>query len=255
MATRAFVYSRLSAACTRGLDLLTVARVLGSPQQRSCMASEWQDIFMGMWQSTLSVGHRQKPPTHHPSSSSRRPPSTTRRPRNPQDTGIKAIVSGLVIAQAQVLLASSLNHWSAKDIPGASVCQKPFSGYIELIAEWREELFRRPPETVVRMFPFGEVVKDPVATSTDSDNVVELDGEGAMIEVREDSEKRAEGKAAAAAGEDDGAGRDRGLGDAGQGATTAVVTRLLPHGGVLSTPVARTESVGQLVKTPSPRRR
>ena len=53
-----------------------------------------------------------------------RPPSAPAAPlhhKNRQDTGIKAIVSGLVIAQSQVLLASSLNHWkTAKDIPEAS---------------------------------------------------------------------------------------------------------------------------------------
>lgn len=156
-----------------------------------------------------------------------------------------------------MLLASSLNHWSAKDIPGASVCQKPFSGYIELIAEWRTELFRKPPETVVRLFPFGEVIKDPVATSTDSENVVELDGEGAMIEVEEDSpegEGGVEGKVGAAE-KAEGAVRGRRLGDSGHGATTTIDRRLLSRPEVLLTPVTSTGSVSHLVEARSPSRR
>eukprot|EP00903_Cladosiphon_okamuranus_P019123 g17595.t1 len=173
------------------------------------------------------------------------------------DTGVKAIVSGLVIAQAQVLLASSLNHWTAKDIPGSSVCQKPFSGYVELIAEWRTELFRKPPETVVRLFPFGEMIVEPVATSTDSDNVVELDGEGAMIEVQEDSAEEGggvEGKAGALV-KAEGAVRGRRLGDVGQGGISAVDRPLLSHLEVSSTPDTSAGSVGQVGEVRSRSRR
>eukprot|EP00752_Nemacystus_decipiens_P011546 g10252.t1 len=164
-----------------------------------------------------------------------------------KDTGIKAIVSGLVIAQAQVLLASSLNHWSAKDIPGADVCQKPFSGYIELIAEWRTELFRKPPESVVRLFPFGEVIVDPVATSTDSDNVVEHDGEGAMIEVEGDldEEKGAVEREVDEAGKKEAGKKAAGarrLGDGGLGLATTADRRLLSHRGLRSAPATRTGS-------------
>ncbi|CAM9544119.1 unnamed protein product, partial [Pylaiella littoralis] len=104
-----------------------------------------------------------------------------------EDTGIKAIVSGLVIAQARVLLASSLNSPSSKGNPEAAVCQKPFSGYIQLITEWRTELFRKDPATVVRLFPFGDPVALVTATSTDSENVVEHDGEGATVEVTQEN--------------------------------------------------------------------
>ena len=161
-----------------------------------------------------------------------------------------------MIAQAQVLLASSLNHWSAKDIPGASVCQKPFSGYIELIAEWRTELFRKPPQTVVRLFPFGEVIVEPVATSTDSDNVVEHDGEGAMIEVKEDLEGGKGGREGGEEGEaENTAARARRLGDGGQGATATLDRRLSPHREVFPAPTTSIGSVEHLGEARSRSRR
>ncbi len=94
-----------------------------------------------------------------------------------QDTGIKAIVSGLVIAQARMLLASSLNDPTTKDIPEAAECQKPFSGYIQLIVKWRTDFFRRPADSTVRLFPFGDAVVSTPSTTTDSENIAERDGE------------------------------------------------------------------------------
>eukprot|EP00752_Nemacystus_decipiens_P002967 g2756.t1 len=99
-----------------------------------------------------------------------------------EDTGIKAIVSGLVIAHARTVLASSLNNPATKDNPEAALCQKPFSGYIQLIVEWRTNIYRRSPDTVVRLFPFGERVVSTRATSTETDSGVEEqhDGEGTV---------------------------------------------------------------------------
>lgn len=91
-------------------------------------------------------------------------------------------MSGLVIAQARVLLASSLNNPASKDSPEAGVCQKPFSGYIQLIVEWRMNIFRQAPESVVRLFPFGDTIVSSPATSTDTDSVVERDGEWTVDE-------------------------------------------------------------------------
>ena len=49
------------------------------------------------------------------------------------------------------------------------MCQKPFSGYIHLITDWRTRLLHKIPETVVRLFPFGEFEREEAfATSTDS---------------------------------------------------------------------------------------
>ena len=95
----------------------------------------------------------------------------------------------------------------------ASVCQKPFSGYVEMIADWRTELFRKPPESLIRLFPFGELEVPPVATSTDSANVVEQDGEGAMIEVRGTQAGRARGSDAGSGGK-----TEAGSGKSGTGA-------------------------------------
>lgn len=92
-----------------------------------------------------------------------------------QDTGVKAIVSGLVMAQAKVLLASSLNEPASKASPEAGVCAKPYSGYIQFIANWRTELFRKEPETLWRLFPFGDAVVSTPPTSTDSNRALELD--------------------------------------------------------------------------------
>lgn len=92
-----------------------------------------------------------------------------------QDTGIKAIVSGLVIAQSRMLLASSLNDPATKESPEAAECQKPFSGYIQLIVKWRTDVFRRPADSVVRLFPFGDAVASTPATTTDIESVAERD--------------------------------------------------------------------------------
>lgn len=91
---------------------------------------------------------------------------------------MKAIVSGLVIAGARVLLASSLNTPSSKTNSLACVCQKPFSGYVQLISEWRANIYRKNPDSLVRLFPFEELEEYVPATSTDSDLVSEVDGEG-----------------------------------------------------------------------------
>lgn len=98
------------------------------------------------------------------------------------------------MAQARVLLASSLNEPGSKASPEAGVCGKPYSGYIQLIANWRTELFRKDPDTVVRLFPFGDTVQSTPVTSTDSDNVVELDGEEGMSDVVRVETRKAEEK-------------------------------------------------------------
>ncbi|CAB1096959.1 unnamed protein product [Ectocarpus sp. CCAP 1310/34] len=70
------------------------------------------------------------------------------------DSGVRAFVSGLAVASSQVMIGSSLNDPRTKDILDAYRCEKPYSGYITLITEWREEILHKEPETVVRMFPF-----------------------------------------------------------------------------------------------------
>lgn len=91
------------------------------------------------------------------------------------------------MAQARMLLASSLNNPALKASPEAAVCQKPFSGYIQLIVGWRTDIFRQNPETVVRLFPFGDAVVSTRVTSTDTDSVVERDEEWTAEE--QDGEK------------------------------------------------------------------
>lgn len=73
-----------------------------------------------------------------------------------------------------------------KDSPEAAVCQKPYSGYIRLIVEWRTRMYRKSPDTVVRLFPFGDTIISTRATSTDTDSGVERDVEGLVEE--EDAE-------------------------------------------------------------------
>lgn len=67
---------------------------------------------------------------------------------------MKGLVSGLAVASSEVMLASSLNDPSSKDIHEAYRCQKPFSGYIKLITEWREEVIGKNADSVVRLFAF-----------------------------------------------------------------------------------------------------
>jgi len=117
----------------------------------------------------------------HACSSPDPPPWSQISCRHFQDTGIKAIVSGLVIAQAKMLLASSLNDPATKDSPEAAECQKPFSGYIQLIVKWRTGFFRVPADSTVRLFPFGDAVVSTPATTTDSESVAERDGEGETV--------------------------------------------------------------------------
>ena len=73
-----------------------------------------------------------------------------------QDSGVRAFVSGLVVASSEVMLGSSLNDPDCKRLPEASKCQKPFSGYIELITEWRENVVGKSAGSVVRLFPFED---------------------------------------------------------------------------------------------------
>ena len=61
-----------------------------------------------------------------------------------QDSGIKAFVSGLAVASSEVMIGSSLNDPETKTTAEAYRCQKPYSGYIKLITEWREECWGRP---------------------------------------------------------------------------------------------------------------
>lgn len=73
---------------------------------------------------------------------------------HPQDSGVRAFVSGLAVASSEIMIGSSLNNPATKDVPEASRCQKPYSGYITLITEWRDEILHKPEESVVRIFPF-----------------------------------------------------------------------------------------------------
>lgn len=52
-----------------------------------------------------------------------------------------------------MMIGSSLNDPRTKEVLDAYRCEKPYSGYITLITEWREEILHKQPETVVRMFP------------------------------------------------------------------------------------------------------
>lgn len=72
-----------------------------------------------------------------------------------QDSGVRAFVSGLAVASSEVMIGSSLNNADTKVILDAYRCQKPYSGYITLISEWREEILHKPRDSVVRMFPFS----------------------------------------------------------------------------------------------------
>lgn len=73
-----------------------------------------------------------------------------------QDSGIKAFVSGLAVASSEVMIGSSLNDPETKTTAEAYRCQKPYSGYIKLITEWREDMLGKAPESVFRLFPFGD---------------------------------------------------------------------------------------------------
>lgn len=64
-----------------------------------------------------------------------------------QDTGVKAIVSGLVSASSRVLLSSS--HGAS----GSNKCQKLNSKYINMIVEWRTDVYRGDEDSVVALFP------------------------------------------------------------------------------------------------------
>lgn len=73
---------------------------------------------------------------------------------HPQDSGVRAFVSGLAVASSEIMIGSSLNDPGTKAVPAAGRCQKPYSGYITLITEWREEILHKPEESVIRIFPF-----------------------------------------------------------------------------------------------------
>ncbi|CAN0167309.1 unnamed protein product [Pylaiella littoralis] len=70
------------------------------------------------------------------------------------DAGVRAFVSGLAVASSEVMIGSSLNPPSTKDIREANRCQKPYSGYIMLIAGWRADILQKPGDSIIRMFPF-----------------------------------------------------------------------------------------------------
>ncbi len=71
-----------------------------------------------------------------------------------QDAGVKAIISGLVSASAEFLLSSSFNG------TGTTECQKPHSKYIDLIAEWRLDVFGKNGTSVGEMLP-PRILDDP----------------------------------------------------------------------------------------------
>ncbi|CAN0259691.1 unnamed protein product [Pylaiella littoralis] len=53
------------------------------------------------------------------------------------------------------MIGSSLNPPRTK---GTEVnrCQKPYSGYIHLIKEWREEILQKPSDSTIQIFPVEE---------------------------------------------------------------------------------------------------
>lgn len=67
---------------------------------------------------------------------------------------MRAFVSGLAVASSEIMIGSSLNDPGTKAVPEASRCQKPYSGYITLITEWRDEILHKPGDSVIRIFPF-----------------------------------------------------------------------------------------------------
>lgn len=74
---------------------------------------------------------------------------------NFEDSGLRAFVPGLTVASAKVMIASSLNELSTRKLAAANRCQKPFSSYITLITEWREDVLHKSMDGVVWVFPFG----------------------------------------------------------------------------------------------------
>lgn len=71
-----------------------------------------------------------------------------------QDAGVRAFVSGLAVASSKRMLGTSLNERATNKIEGCSRCQKPHSGYIWLIKEWREEVVGKDGDDFVRLFPY-----------------------------------------------------------------------------------------------------
>lgn len=78
-----------------------------------------------------------------------------------QDSGVRAFVSGLAVASSEIMIGSSLNDPATKSVPEASRCQKPYSGYITLITEWREEILHKPEDSIIRIFPFEYPPPEP----------------------------------------------------------------------------------------------
>ncbi|CAM9728822.1 unnamed protein product [Discosporangium mesarthrocarpum] len=84
-----------------------------------------------------------------------------------EDSGIRAIVGGLVAANSRIMLASSLsrvtesNHgpWATllKGYGGEEYlkwqCEKDESKYIQIIIDWRDDVMRKHPGSVVDLFP------------------------------------------------------------------------------------------------------
>lgn len=66
---------------------------------------------------------------------------------------MRAFVSGLAVASARVMIASSLNDHDTSYMAEALECQKPYSGYIHLIAEWRNEITYKDPDTTINVWP------------------------------------------------------------------------------------------------------
>lgn len=60
------------------------------------------------------------------------------RPLSLQDTGVKSLTSGVVAALPRVLLASTERRWWWSR---RGVCQKIHSHFVDLVVEFREELF------------------------------------------------------------------------------------------------------------------
>eukprot|EP00752_Nemacystus_decipiens_P010638 g9475.t1 len=86
------------------------------------------------------------------------------------DSGVRAFAGGLAVASSEIMIGSSLNHPGTKAVPEARRCQKPYSGYITLITQWRDEILHKPGDTVIRIFPF----KYPPPEETKDDPEVDV---------------------------------------------------------------------------------
>ncbi|CAM9171335.1 unnamed protein product [Discosporangium mesarthrocarpum] len=85
-----------------------------------------------------------------------------------EDSGIRAIVGGLISASASTMLASSLSRstpvgdgpWETTLKGEESItrwqCDKDSSKYIGLVIDWRLKMKKRPEKSLIRLFPLSK---------------------------------------------------------------------------------------------------